>query len=302
MIVRLAREAGFYSVGVAEAGIVEPEYSNISDRWVQNGLNGPLGYMERYSDIRRDPRLLLEGCRSIIVMAASYYTGDTQDPGAAHIAAYARGDDYHDVLRERAGSIVRMLNDNGFTARICVDTAPLAERYWAVKAGLGFIGCNGTLIIPGAGSYFFITSILTDAPLPPDTACQTDCVQCGECIRNCPAGAILPDRTIDARRCLSCLTIELKGDLPAGTDTGNRLFGCDTCQNVCPHNRKPAITPITEFRMRPQLKNLTAEDILSLNQDDFSTMFRKSAIKRAKLSGLQRNASAILRERNRRRH
>lgn len=294
LIADLARDAGFHSVGIAAAGPVEPEYAAIGDRWTDCGFNGCLAYMERYRDIRHDPRLLLEGCRSIIVMAASYYTGDTPNPEAAQIAMYARGDDYHEVLRERAGCIVRMLNDNGFTARICVDTAPLAERYWAVKAGIGFIGRNGTIIIPGAGSYFFITSILTDAPLPPDEPCEADCAQCGECVCSCPANAINPDRTIDARRCLSCLTIELRGDLPAGTDPGNRVFGCDTCQNVCPHNSLPAITPIAEFRMRPQLKNLTAENILSMNQEEFSAMFRKSAIKRAKLAGLQRNAAAIL--------
>lgn len=294
-VVKAALESGFYAVGVARAGKVRADVGQLRERWLENGLHGCLGYMERYSDLRGDPRLLMPGCRSVIVMAMPYYDATPQAPGAARIARYARGDDYHEVLRELAAPVAAVIGDMGFATRICVDTAPIAERYWAVEAGVGFIGRNSTLIIPDAGSWFFLCEILTDAEFPADEPCRLTCIGCDRCVKACPAQAILPGPLVDARRCLSCLTIEYRGDFPDDISLGDRVFGCDTCQQVCPHNASPVHTAVDRFMMRQQLATLTADEILAMSQLEFSTLFSHSAVKRTKLTGLQRNAAAIKR-------
>lgn len=292
-VVEVARRAGFYAVGVARAGEVRADVRQLRRRWLENGLHGCLGYMERYSDLRDDPRLLMPDCRSVIVMAMPYYDDTQPAPDAVRIARYARGDDYHEVLRELSAPVAAVLGDMGFAARVCVDTAPLAERYWAVEAGIGFIGRNSTLIIPGAGSWFFLCTILTDAELTPDEPCRQSCIGCDRCVAACPAQAILPGPLVDAGRCLSCLTIEYRGELPSDINLGNRVFGCDTCQQVCPHNANPVPDVTGRFMMRRPLSTLTADDVLSMSQPQFSTLFSHSAVKRTKLTGLQRNAAAI---------
>ncbi len=287
----LAAGAGFCGFGIACADVVDPVFASVRRRWIESGMNAGMDYLARYDDVRSDVRLMVEGARSVIVLAMSYY-----DPSAlpgVSVARYALGDDYHDVLRRLCVPIAGVLESEGFAARICVDTAPVAERYWAVKAGVGVIGLNSTLIVKDAGSFCFLCEIVTDAPLPPDSPAQGDCGRCGRCVKACPAGALNGDNTLDARRCLSYLTIEHRGNFPPGTDLHGCLYGCGRCQEVCPHNVSPAVTPRSEFMMRPDYAALSLDQVIELDQNGFSTIFARSAIKRAKLAGLVRNALTL---------
>lgn len=316
----IMRSAGAIAWGVAAAVPVDDEAWERRNRWIAGGCNAGMDYLDRYPDVRRDPRNLLEGARSIIVGAFSYYPSQRQHPSAPQFAWYAYGRDYHEVLRTRlqqaADTIAAMRP--GATFRICVDTAPVMERYWAVKAGVGFIGRNAQLIVPGYGSACFLGEIVTDIPLTPSAPCTLACPDgCDLCIRACPGHALSqnltavrppsgsttdvaitesprPYATVDARRCLSYLTIEHRGPLPEGAPhPGRRIYGCDTCQTVCPFNRHSQPTAIPEFAPSPALLSITDADIAALTPEAFSTLFRHSAIKRAKLAGLLRNLAAI---------
>lgn len=283
--------AGAYRCGVTEACPVEQAEIDRYNRWIASGANATMEYAARYGKVRNDPRQLLDGARSLIVCAFSYATAALQPAGAPRIARYALGDDYHTVLRQRLEPVAQAIrNEYGGEARICVDTAPLREHYWARRSGVGFIGRNRQLIIPGAGSYFLLATIVTTLPLPPDEPCTESCTDCGRCIKACPGHAITADSDlIDARRCLSYLTIEHRGDLPEGTRLHGNLYGCDICQRVCPHNSGTLPPALPEFEPRPELLHLTAAQVEAMTQEQFSATFRGSAIKRAKLAGLHRN-------------
>lgn len=304
-LVAAAMEAGAQKAGFAHAVEVDADNLGYYQRWLAAGNHGCMGYLENHQSIRRDPRKLLENAEAhtVMVCAFSYYHPDAQSPEAARIAMYAHGSDYHEVLRQRLQPIKKLLESEGYSARICVDSAPLMERYWAVRAGVGFIGRNRMLIVPHMGSYFFLAEIITDAPVEPDEPCTLSCGDCGRCTQTCPGGALRCTGGFDSRLCLSYLTIEHRGDLPAtlteaeGTSRplcealGNRVYGCDECQRVCPHNANPPETAIAEFHLRPTLHTLTRERILAMTQTDFSAIFANSAVKRTKLAGLQRNAT-----------
>lgn len=255
-------------------------------RWLADGRHAGMAYMENYADLRTDPRTLLPGARSIICVAFPYYT---DRPVSLPISLYARGRDYHEVVRRLLEPLAAALPGQ---SRICVDTAPLRERYWAMRAGLGFIGRNNQLIIPGAGSYFFLGFVLTTEALPPTAASvEFGCGDCRRCVDACPGGCISADcRAIDARTCLSYLTIEHRGPLPDGLRLPT-LYGCDVCQRVCPHNAGVQPTHIADFYPSAELAALTGADVASLTPERFSALFRHSAIKRTKLSGLLRNLS-----------
>lgn len=287
--------SGVHSHAIATLDQVDSNADRLYADWIAKGYHGAMAYLEKYPDIRRDPRLLLDGARSMIICAIPYFTPFDRSPGSLSIARYALGRDYHDVVRRRLEAIADAIRARyGGETRVCVDTAPLRERYWAQRAGLGFIGLNNQLIIPGAGSYFFLGEILTTVAFNP-TAVGTPatCQRCGRCIKACPTGALNPDGSCDASRCLSYLTIEHRGDFPEGTDLHDTFYGCDRCAMVCPHNATPATTDIEEFRPDPIITSLTADEILTMSPERFSTIFRHSAMKRAKLAGLQRNASAM---------
>lgn len=289
---RLAAEAGAVACGVAEAGPVDDEAAARYHSWIASGRHASMEYMERYDEVRRDPRLLLEGARSLIVCAFSYYTDEAV---TLPVAMYARGRDYHEVVRQRLTAMATRLTEAyGGTTRVCVDTAPLRERYWAARCGVGIIGMNNQLIVPGAGSYVCVGTVLWTQPLAPTPPLEGHCGRCGRCVEHCPAGALGADgAALDARRCLSYLTIEHRGELPEGTDLHGRLYGCDVCQRVCPWNRDVTPTSITEFRPSEELAALTMADVAAMTQERFSALFRHSAIKRTKLAGLQRNLTAI---------
>lgn len=291
---------GAYAYGVASAQSVDAADIALYDSWLSQKYNAGMAYMERNSDVRTNPDKLLEGTKTVIVCAFAYPRPGSIEwgEGALRIASYALGDDYHEVLRRRldiaAAEIKRMW---GGECRVCVDTAPLRERYWAVKGGLGYIGLNGLLMLPGAGSCFFLGTILSTVSVSPKEPLEMNCGNCRRCIACCPASAIKDTEygrtVVDCNKCLSCLTIELRGELPEGTRLRDRLYGCDMCQSSCPHNRLTAAPePLPEFKPRSSLLNLKKEQVENMTQEEYSKLFKGSAIKRAKLEGLRRNARA----------
>lgn len=285
---RAAQEQGFVRFGIAAAEAVPESVDAQFSEFIAQGRHGEMDYLEKYSEIRRNPSLLLDNARarSIIAVAASYYT-DTPQPGLRW-ARYALGKDYHDIIRLKLGPLKQMLAQAGFQARICVDTAPLYEKYWAVRAGIGTIGMNSLLLTP-AGSYVLLGFIVTDAELPADRPLDIElCTRCGACVRACPGKAIDFDG-INASKCNSYLTIESRGELPENLRLGKRIYGCDICQEVCPVNRNPTPARWEEFLPNSEILSLTPEKILSLTPESYSHIFRGSAIKRAKLAGLLRN-------------
>ncbi len=299
-ILTQARRAGACAAGFAAVSPL-PELENRRlARWIESGRNASMDYMARYTDIRSDASLLLEGARSVLSVAFSF----RQPEGGRHplISDYSLGDDYHEAIRARLMPVAAAMEALGGTTRICVDTAPVRERYWAVKAGIGFIGLSNLLIVPGVGPKVFLAEIFwtEDAGVPDRAdAPEISCGECRRCVQACPGKALDGNGGLDARRCLSYLTIEHRGDFEHTPDLrGRRIFGCDVCQDACPHSHKACgedMLALEEFRMRPELASLRApEDVAALTQERFSAIFRRSAVKRAKLAGLQRNARAVL--------
>ena len=288
---------GIAAFGVAEAEPVSDDACNLYEQWISQGKQGGMAYLERYADVRRDPRLLLDGARSLVVCAFPYLPHSQRAAGAPVIASYAHGLDYHDVVRQKLSDAATGLADAfGGNWRVCVDTAPLRERYWAVKAGLGFIGRNQQLIVPGVGSYVFIGTIISTLQIAPSGPCTGQCRGCGRCTAACPGGALAADGSLDARRCLSYLTIEHRGDFAPDIDLHNCLYGCDRCQQVCPHNAVAMHALLPELEPSEELLGLTPDDVMAMTAERFRELFRGSAIKRTKLAGLQRNAGHILKQ------
>ncbi len=283
-----ALRLGFDVCGIAKAQSVESPTAVFCDRWVKEGHNGTMGYLERNCDKRYDPTLLVEGCRSIIVVALNYAPSQAIE-GISH---YAQGEDYHKAVKERLFLLLKSINGKApCNGRPFCDSAPVLERYWAVQAGLGWIGRNHQLIIPQKGSYFFLGELLIDAELDYDRPFeQNHCGECRRCIESCPTGA-LDERCFDARKCLSYLTIEHRGELPEniGEKMGNCFYGCDRCQIACPHNRfaKPNSTP--ELQPKPELLQMTTERWRSLTKEEYDRLFKKSAVERCGYERLMRN-------------
>lgn len=294
-ILQAIADAGGYKAGVARVTEVSAEAVARYRHWIDSGHHAGMDYMTRYDDVRRDPGLLLEGARSIISVAFNYYSAPQRTEDALEVAMYALGDDYHEVVRKRLGTVATLITDTtGAACRVCVDTAPLRERYWAVEAGLGFIGRNNMLIIPGAGSYFFLGEIITTLQIEPDRPMTgVGCGTCRQCVDVCPGKAIDGCGAVDARVCHSYLTIEHRGALPDSLRLSRRVYGCDECQRVCPFNRLAIAGNIPEFSPRRSLLSITREQILSMTPSEFSEIARHSAIKRTRLDGLQRNARHI---------
>ncbi|MGN0213398.1 MAG: tRNA epoxyqueuosine(34) reductase QueG [Muribaculaceae bacterium] len=289
-----ASELGFDACGFAKAEAVDDEAQQRYGEWIANGKNYAMPYAERYGDVRSNPVNLLPGAKTVISLAMNYFPAEKQDADALQIAYYAYGRDYHEVVRERLTQLALFIAENWEAeCRVCVDTAPIREKYWAQRAGVGFVGRNNLLIIPGKGSYFFLGEVVTTLELQPDEPCTKSCGNCRRCVDACPGGALSTDGSaLDAGKCLSCLLIEYRGEqLPdwAREAKGNRLYGCDQCQKVCPHNALAKPTKIADFAPRHDILSLTSADVEALTQDEFSRLFAHSAIKRVKLSGLKRN-------------
>lgn len=288
-----AKKTGFDACGIAQVATADTE-ALFFDRWLKEGNHAGMAYMENHREIRLNPAGLVEGAKTVISVALNYYPEQKLPPEAPHIAYYAYGKDYHFVIKEMLNelwSAVTGQTDTG-TARFFTDSAPILERYWAWKAGLGWIGKNTNLIIPGKGSFFFLGEIVTSLEADHYDMPQKDrCGSCSRCLEACPTEALEGPRHLNARKCLSYLTIENRGEIPAeqAACLGNRLYGCDTCQEVCPWNRFARPTRIEAFRPAPALLSLRKEDLKGFSREEYNRIFAKSAVKRAKYEGLIRN-------------
>jgi epoxyqueuosine reductase len=291
-----ARRLGFAACGVAQAMPVGNSARSALDAWLANGEYGEMSYMARHYDVRTDPRRLVEGAESIVCVALNYYPAQFLRDDQYQFAWYAYGEDYHEVMRRKLGALLDYLQSlvPATTARAFVDTAPLLERYHAVQAGIGWQGKNTQQIVPHAGSCFFLGELITTLPLAYDAPIADRCGTCRRCLDACPMRALTPYH-LDARRCLSYLTIEHRGNLPpdAIPALGNRVFGCDECQRACPHNR--FATPATEpsLQASPAFMNLRKETLETLSDEQFTTLFGKSAVRRTKYEGLKRNVESV---------
>jgi epoxyqueuosine reductase len=289
-----AQSLGFDFCGIAKAEKLEEDERRL-ESWLNKGFNGKMTYMENYFDLRIDPSKLVPGAKSVITLLMNYFPSQQQNPDAPQVSKYAYGKDYHEVIKEKLKIFLQLIKENigeihgrGFT-----DSAPVLERSWAVKSGLGWVGKNGNLITKDNGSFFFIATLITDLELQADNPFVKDyCGTCTKCIDACPTGAILPDKVIDGSKCISYFTIELKEMLIPNEMKGkfeNKMFGCDICQDVCPWNRfsKPnneiGFTPLNE------VLHFSTNDWEELTEESFKIIFKKSPLKRSKFEGIKRN-------------
>jgi epoxyqueuosine reductase len=297
MIKTEALRLGFSSVGIAKAEVLTEERSHMS-QWLSNGFHGEMSYMENYFDKRLDPTLLVPGAQSVIVLSHNYFPESKLPDDAYAIARYAYGEDYHTVLKDKMQVLVQFIESHigAFKGRIFTDSAPVLERAWAIKAGLGWQGKNTLLIQKGKGSYFFLAEIILDLDLAYDVPFTTDhCGTCTRCIDACPTQAILPDKILDARKCISYLTIESKSEIPETFQNQwqDWIFGCDICQEVCPWNHFALPHNEPKFQPVPGLMDLSRRNWEEITAELFEKRFENSPLKRTKWEGIKRNVSFI---------
>lgn len=289
-----AQELGFSFCGIAKAEFLSNDAKRL-EQWLKLGLHGSMSYMEKYFDLRVDPDKLVPGARSVITLMMNYFPNEKQQAGTPKISKYAYGEDYHEVIKEKLNILLKDIKQElgDFNGRGFVDSAPVLERAWAQRSGLGWIGKNGNLISKQAGSFFFIATLIVDIELEYDIAFAGDyCGSCTKCIDYCPTDAILPNKVIDGSKCISYFTIELKEMLIPESMKGkfdNWMFGCDTCQDVCPWNRFSKHTSEIRFTPIPEVLNFTTTDWEELSEESFKKIFKHSPIKRSKWSGVKRN-------------
>jgi epoxyqueuosine reductase len=280
-------DAGADAVGFARAEPVEPQAWQYFSQWLREGCNGSLSYMHNYPELRRDPRLLLDGCKTVVATAWNYNPATLRSPSLPYIARYAYGEDYHKSLRRKLRAACRQIEALcGAKWRVCIDSAPIMERYWAVKSGLGFVGRNGCLIVPGVGSWVVLAEVLLTVELEPDAARNLSCKGCGRCLKACPGGALKRGSSPDARRCLSAISVEGE-ECPPDLQTRLPLLGCDRCQLCCPHNQNAPHS--SSFEPLEAVMRLNAERIFDMSPEKFSEQFSHSSLSRPGLDTLRRN-------------
>ena len=298
LIKSLAANYGFDYCGIAKARLLDDDARRL-ESWLGKGLHGSMQYMENHFDLRIDPSRLVPGAKSVITLLLNYFPEKIQFEDAPKISKYAFGNDYHEVIRSKLklflGEITEKIGE--VHGRGFVDSAPVLERAWAHKAGIGWIGKNGNLISKQSGSFFFIATLIVDLELEYDNAFVKDyCGTCTKCIDGCPTDAILPDKVIDGSKCISYFTIELKDALIPEAQKGkfeNWMFGCDVCQDVCPWNRFSKPTGEIHFTPIPAILNLSTNDWEGLTEESFKRIFKNSPLKRAKFEGIKRNLNFI---------
>ena len=288
-----AKRLGFMSCGISKAGFLEEEAPRL-ERWLNKNMHGNMQYMENHFDKRLDPTKLVEDSKSVISLLLNYYPSDTQiDSTAPKISKYAYGNDYHHVIKHKLKSLLYFIQDEigEVSGRAFVDSAPVLDKAWAAKSGLGWIGKHSNLLTQKVGSFYFIAELIIDLDLEYDHATTDHCGSCTACLDACPTQAITSPHVVDGSKCISYLTIELKENIPTGfkDKMDDWMFGCDVCQDVCPWNRfsKPHNEPL--FNPHPDLLSLTNKDWQEITEDTFKKVFQKSAVKRTKFSGLTRN-------------
>jgi epoxyqueuosine reductase len=297
-LVSFAREIGFDSCRVAACG--SAPHADEFRNWLDECGHGEMGYMERGEEKRCDPQKILPDARSIVVLAKNYFQGDPKagDTPAAtgRIARYAWGDDYHDLIEGKLDKVDQFLREFGGQQKCYVDTGPVLERDHAAQAGIGWHGKSTMLIDERLGTWFFLAEVLTTLALPPDEPVPGRCGTCERCIKACPTGAITAPHRLDARLCISYLTIELKGSIPLELRPliGNRIFGCDDCLDACPWNRFAQVSREAAFSARPATMGMPLRDYLTLSDHEFRVLFRNSPIKRIKRRGFLRNVCVAL--------
>jgi epoxyqueuosine reductase len=285
-----AQQFGFAFCGISEAGFLEEEAPRLED-WLNSNQHGEMAYMANHFDKRLDPRKLVDGCQTVVSLVYNYFPAKEIAVKDFKISKYAYGEDYHRVIKDKMQMLWDSLQEDlgEFSGRMFVDSAPVLEKAWAKKSGLGWIGKNANLIIPRKGSFYFLAELLIDLKAKPDGPIKDFCGTCTRCIDACPTDAITP-YVVDGSKCISYFTIELKDQMPASLqdDFQNWIFGCDICQDVCPWNRfsKPHIEPRFET-------NLQEVDWEGLSEEVFQTLFHYSAIKRTKLKGMMRNIDYV---------
>lgn len=297
-IKQLAQQYGFDYCGIARAEPLDDDARRL-EKWLQQGMHGNMAYMANHFELRTDPARLVPGAQSVITFLKNYYPAQQQPQDPPQISKYAYGQDYHDIIRKQLNQLLAEMRSTigEIQGRGFVDSAPVLERSWAVRSGLGWVGKNGNLIHKQAGSFFFIATLITDLPLQADDPFAKDyCGSCTRCIDACPTEAILPNKVVDGSRCISYFTIELKEAMLPQEMAGkfdNRLFGCDICQDVCPWNRFS--TPHSEpgFAPVPEVLAFTRQDWEHLSETAFKQVFQKSALKRTGWKGIQRNLAFL---------
>lgn len=288
-----AKSFGFQSCGISKADFLEEDAPRL-EKWLRNNFNGEMKYMENHFDKRLDPRLLVEGSKSVISLSYNYFPKEKISILENYkISKYAYAEDYHEVIKEILREMVAELQEEigEFGFRVFVDSAPVLERSWARKSGIGWVGKNANLITRQSGSFYFLAEIICDLELIPDHETTDHCGTCRKCIDACPTDAIVSEKIIDGSRCISYATIELKNEIPDHfkDKMEDWMFGCDICQDVCPWNRFAAPHQQNRFMPNEALKNFTKREWKDLTQEIFSEIFRKSPVKRTKFAGLKRN-------------
>jgi epoxyqueuosine reductase len=294
LVKSIAQQLGFDNCGIAHAEPLEDDARRLEE-WLHKGYHGEMHYMERHFDLRINPQKLVPGAKSVITLLFNYFPSKIQNKELPQIAKYAYGIDYHEVIRERLNLFLTEIKKQigNIEGRGFVDSAPVLERTWAHKSGLGWIGKNGNLINREKGSFFFLATLITDLTLVPDTPYAKDyCGSCTKCIDACPTDAILPNKVVNASQCISYFTIELKSMLlpdDLREKSENWIFGCDICQDVCPWNRFSKANKHSELEPLKEIFSFTIHDWLNLDEDKFNAIFKHSPLKRSKWSGMKRN-------------
>jgi len=288
-----AHALGFLSCGIAKADFLEEEAPRL-EQWLRQSHHGSMGYMERHFDKRLDPRRLVPGAKSVVSLLLNYHTDKTQvDPKAPKISTYAYGTDYHFVLKEKLKKLMQLIHTEigEVNGRVFVDSAPVMDKAWAAKSGLGWIGKNTNLISKKIGSFFFIAELIIDLELDYDSPTTDHCGSCTACIDACPTEALHQPYQIDGSKCISYLTIELKDNIPTKFKgkMDNWAFGCDVCQTVCPWNRFASPHNEPAFEPHEDLLGLTNREWQEMTSEVFTTVFKNSAVKRTQFEGLKRN-------------
>ncbi len=292
-----ASRLGFSFCGISKAGFLEEEAPRL-EKWLNQNMHGEMRYMENHFDKRLDPTLLVEDSKTVISLLFNYYPEQQQKEDTFKISKYAYGEDYHFVIKDKLKDIVHFITDTigEINARVFVDSAPVLDRAWAKKSGLGWIGKNGMLINKEQGSFFFLAEIILDLELNHDNPITDHCGTCKACVDACPTEAILPNKVVDGSKCISYFTIELKDEILPQEVKGkfdDWIFGCDICQDVCPWNRFSLAHNEPKFQPNEKLINYSKNEWKELTEEIFQEIFKKSAVKRTKFKGLERNIKFI---------
>jgi len=287
-----AKRLGFLSCGISQANFLEEEAPRL-EKWLNKNMNGEMAYMENYFDKRLDPRLLVDDAKSVISVLLNYYPDEQQEPDSYKLSKYAYGHDYHHVIKSKLKSLQQFIVQEigEVNGRAFVDSAPVLDKAWAAKSGLGWIGKHSNLLTRQQGSFYFIAELIVDLELEYDHPVTDHCGTCTACLDACPTQAIVQPYVVDGSKCISYLTIELKNEIPSEFQgkMDNWMFGCDVCQDVCPWNRFSKAHNEPLFNPHPELLSMTKKDWEEITEDVFKKVFQKSAVKRTKFSGLKRN-------------